>query len=72
MARTYVQMGYTRARRYTNHRGGRKRAPDGTPLPPGSGDPLKAQVAEIFRARWREVADDPEYRRRKALHPEGQ
>lgn len=68
MARKYLQMGYTRARRYANHRGGRKRGADGTPLPPGTGDPTKAEVAEIFRARWRAVADDPEYRRRKALH----
>ena len=33
MARKFLQMGYTRARRYANHRGGRKY--DG-PVPPGS------------------------------------
>lgn len=68
MARKYLQMGYTRARRYANYPGGRKRGPDGTPHPRGTGDPAKAEVAELFRARWREVADDPDYRRRKAGH----
>jgi hypothetical protein len=71
MARKYLQMGYTRARRYANHRGGRKRAPDGTPVPLGSGDPVKAEIAELFRARWREAADDPDYQRLKAAHPRG-
>lgn len=68
MARKYLQMGYTRARRYANHRGGRKRAADGTPNPLGSGDPQKAEIAAIFRARWREVAEDEEYQRLKATH----
>lgn len=68
LARKFLQMGYTRARRYANHRGGRKRAADGTPVPFGSGDPEKARVAEIFRARWREVADDADYQRLKERH----
>ncbi len=68
MARKYLQMGYTRARRYANHRGGRKRAADGTPNPLGSGDPAKAEVAAIYRERWRAAADDPEYQRLKAAH----
>ena len=68
MARKYLQMGYTRSRRYANREGGRKRAPDGTPLPAGTGDPVKAEAAAIFRARWREVAEDPEYRRLKEAH----
>jgi hypothetical protein len=68
MARKYLQMGYTRARRYANHRGGRKRAADGTPNPLGSGDPAKAEVAAIYRERWREAADDETYQRLKAAH----
>ena len=68
MARKYLQMGYTRARRYANHRGGRKRAADGTENPLGSGDPAKAEVAEIYRARWREVADDKHYQHLKSEH----
>ena len=30
MARKFIQMGYTRARRYTNYKGGRKYNEDGT------------------------------------------
>lgn len=70
MARKYLQMGYTRARRYANHRGGRKRAADGTAVPLGSGDPVKAEIAAIFRVRWRQITEDTEYRRRKAAHQE--
>jgi hypothetical protein len=68
MARKYLQMGFTRARRYANRKGGRKRGPDDEELPRGTGDPAKAEVAAHFRARWREVADDPEYQRLKAEH----
>lgn len=68
LARKYLQMGYTRARRYANRRGGRKRGPDGEPLPLGTGDPTKAEVAAIFRERWGEVTDDPDYQRLKAAH----
>jgi hypothetical protein len=68
MARKYLQMGFTRARRYANRKGGRKRGLDGEELPRGTGDPAKAEVAEIFRAGWREVTDDPEYQRLKAQH----
>ncbi len=68
MARKYLQMGYTRARRYANHRGGRKRAADGTAVPLGSGDPLKAAIADIFRARWQQITADAEYQRLKDAH----
>lgn len=68
MARKYLQMGYTRARRYANHRGGRKRAADGTPNPLGSGDAAKAEVAAIYRERWRAAADDETYQHLKAAH----
>jgi len=68
MARKYLQMGYTRARRYANHRGGRKHAADGTAIPLGSGDPLKAAIADIFRARWRQITADTEYQRLKEAH----
>ncbi len=65
MARKYLQMGYTRARRYANYRGGRKHDPDGAPVPFGSGDPIKAEVAEIYRVAWRAAAADPHYTRMK-------
>lgn len=68
MARKYLQMGYTRARRYANHRGGRKRAADGTENPLGSGDPVKATIADIFRAQWQQITADAAYQRLKAAH----
>ena len=37
MARKFLQMGYTRARRYANHAGGRKYAADGRQGKGGSG-----------------------------------
>ena len=50
----------TRSRRYANRRSGRKYADDGTlfPLDP---DPVKAQCAEVFALRLREVMEDPVY-----------
>ena len=71
MARKYLQMGFTRASRYANHPGGRKRAADGTPLPAGPSDPVKAAVASLYRAAWRSTATDPEYVRLKAAFQRG-
>ena len=81
MARKFLQMGYTRARRYANHKGGKKYAgpvPEdqkgrsgahGRPeLPRTEADPQKAQAAAIFKAKWDEAAANPEYRRLKAEH----
>src|SRR5580765_1121057 len=43
MARKFLQMGFTRARRYANSKGGRKYDPaDEQPLERGTGDPQKA------------------------------
>ena len=47
-------MGMTRAQRYANHKGGRKRGKDGQELP-AVHDPVKAECARIFRAKWEEV-----------------
>ena len=68
MARKYLQMGYTRARRYANHRGGRKYAVDGSELPRGEIDGEKAEAAAIFKVAWRMVTDDQDYQRLKAVH----
>jgi hypothetical protein len=68
MARKFLQMGYTRARRYSNHKGGRKYDPEtGEELPRGF-DPVKAEAAEIFKVRWYEARDHPEYRRLMNAH----
>ena len=68
MARKFLQMGYTRARRYANYRGGRKYAAGRTRLLPRGGDPVKAQSAAIFYAAWRQTAADPTYRRLMKEH----
>lgn len=61
MARKFLQMGYTRARRYANHPGGRKYDPEsGDELPRGC-DPEKAEAARVFYPYWRRAAEDPEY-----------
>ena len=83
MARKYLQMGYTRARRYARHRGGRKYdgpVPDDkkgrsgahgrAELPPDPEDPVKAESAAIFKAAWDAAAADEIYQRLKAAHQE--
>lgn len=67
MARKFIQMGYTRARRYANHTGGRKYGPDGKELP-RTNDAVKAESASIFYAVWKAVEADAVYARRKAEH----
>lgn len=65
MARKFLQMGFTRARRYTNFKGGRKYAADGTVLERGTGDPEKAESAAIFFDAWKAAEADPAYAARK-------
>ena len=60
MARKYLQMGYTRARRYARHASGRKYAADGTELP-ADGEAMKAEAAAIFRATWDRAEADSTY-----------
>ena len=70
MARKFLQMGYTRSRRYANHKGGRKYAAGtGAPLTE-AGDPIKAESAAIFRAVLDRAKADPEYRRLMERHRE--
>jgi hypothetical protein len=67
MARKFIQMGYTRARRYANHAGGRKYDADGNVLP-YTNDPVKAESAKVFYALWKQVEADPIYAKLKAEH----
>jgi hypothetical protein len=69
MARKFLQMGFTRARRYANHRGGRK-YDLGTKrlLPRTTVDEEKAAAAEIFRRQWERVRTDPCYIAARAAH----
>jgi hypothetical protein len=68
MARKFLQMGYTRARRYANYKGGRKYDPDHdyAQKERGTGDPVKAESARIFYDMWRKAEADPDYAARKA------
>ena len=68
MARKFLQMGWTRARRYANHKGGRKydRA-TGEELP-RIVDAVKAAAAAVFYGCYVEAREHPEYVRLKGRH----
>lgn len=68
MARKFLQMGYTRARRYANHKSGRKYAKDSKTVLPPEEDPIKAESARIFYQKWQLSKTDPEYLRLGAAH----
>lgn len=49
MARKFLQMGFTRARRYANYKGGQKYSKEtGEQLERGTGEEVKAESASIF------------------------
>jgi hypothetical protein len=68
MARKFLQMGFTRARRYANHKSGRKWSPDKREVLPREVDPVKAEAARIFYARYVEARENPEYQRLRREH----
>ena len=67
MARKFLQMGYTRARRYANHRSGKKYDEGGRvrPQEPDALDGEKARAARIFYEKYVEAREDELYRRRR-------
>jgi hypothetical protein len=80
MARKFLQMGYTRSRRYANHRGGKKY--DG-PVPsdkkgqsgahgraelPRTIDEVKAESAKIFYGYWQKAKNDSVYQEMASKH----
>lgn len=77
MARKFLQMGYTRARRYANHRSGQKYngpVPDdkkgqsgahGREQLPHEEDPVKAESARIFYGKYLQAREDAEYKKLK-------
>lgn len=83
MVRKFLQMGYTRARRYANHPSGRKYAPEKSTTDSGSGkaekrkvlpqsadwdSSEKAQAARIFYGVYERVKDDPDYQQYRQEH----
>ena len=70
MARKFLQMGYTRARRYANHKSGRKYATGSEEELPREEDAVKAESARIFQERWKLAREDREYLQMKKRHRE--
>lgn len=81
MARKFLQMGYTRSRRYANHKSGRKyqsnpqKAASAAEqkllrqeILPLEADPIKAASAAIFKQKWLEAKTNPKYLLLKQKH----
>ncbi|WP_457807731.1 DUF4385 domain-containing protein [Kushneria sp. EE4] len=67
MARKFIQMGHTRARRYANYPGGRKYDKNGE-IREREIDEEKAESAAIFEKVWIQVREDEDYLKRKKAH----
>ena len=63
MARKYLQMGFTRARRYANYKGGKKydKEHDYQLLEKGAGQLEKAEAADAFFTKWKEAESNAKY-----------
>jgi len=67
MTRKFIQMGMTRARRYANHKGGRKYDKDGDRLEKWTGEDVdgkrreKEEASEIFKGYWRSCSSSERY-----------
>lgn len=74
MARKYLQMGFTRARRYANHPSGTKYDSTGEQLAQSRdwNDSPKAESARIFYTYYAKAKDDPVYLEMKAIHMQSQ
>lgn len=67
MARKFLQMGYTRSRRYANYKGGRK-YDENREIKERTIDEGKAASAAIFEEKWKIVREDAEYLKLKKEH----
>ncbi|MEG3847043.1 DUF4385 domain-containing protein [Microcoleus sp. herbarium19] len=81
MARKFLQMGYTRSRRYANRKSGRKYQQNPQNLPsvaeqtaarkdilPLEADPVKAESAAIFKEKWMLAKTNEKYLQLLARH----
>jgi hypothetical protein len=68
MTRKFLQMGWTRARRYANHKGGRKFDPKTGALLPRIEDKEKAAAAAVFYKKYVAARENAEYLRQKREH----
>jgi Domain of unknown function (DUF4385) len=69
MARKFLQMGYTRARRYANHKSGKKYGKSHELLP-RQPDKVKAASARIFYEKWQMAREDKRYQELRRRHRE--
>jgi hypothetical protein len=70
MARKFLQMGYTRSRRYANHKSGRKYRKGTREVLEREQDPVKAESADIFHEKWKKAREDKDYLEMKKRHRE--
>ena len=70
MARKFLQMGWTRARRYANYRGGRKYDKKTVEVLPRIEYKEKAKAAAVFYERYVTARQHSEYAQQKKLHQE--
>jgi len=71
MARKFLQMGFTRSRRYANHASGIKYDQQTYDILPQEQTNLtndKAQSAEIFKQKWFQAKDNPIYKQLTIQH----
>ncbi|KAF1950810.1 hypothetical protein CC80DRAFT_576497 [Byssothecium circinans] len=70
MCRKFLQMGMTRAKRYANHKGGKKYGKDGEELEKSMGHEgreEKLEASRIFREVWERAKGHKGYRVKKEL-----
>lgn len=66
MARKFLQMGFTRSRRYANYAGGKKYASTTYALlPKGTGEVNKGLSAQIFYDKWQLAEQNQKYKQMK-------
>ena len=70
MARKFLQMGYTRSRRYANHKSGRKYKEETREVLEREEDAVKAESAKIFYEKWKKAREDKKYLELKKQHRE--
>jgi hypothetical protein len=70
MARKFLQMGYTRSRRYANHKSGRKYKEGTKDVLEREEDAVKAESAKIFYEKWKKAREDKKYLELKKRHKE--
>lgn len=70
MARKFLQMGITRARRYANHKSGRKYDKETGEELPKDEDPVKAESAKIFQKKYYLAKNDEIYQKMLKEHKE--